>query len=172
MEAPCCSFPRLRGRVPKADGGSAAKPRCCWLFSPTEERPLQPFGQLVLATSLWLALRAASAANIGNPADISRCAGQAKAGPPIFSQPLRACEENHFLWFSSIARPVHARTRSRESVTCVTDPRPAIRGRAERLKNSQPLSACLTLSDISVIIEIWNQKTLSPASRRSPRSTA
>src|SRR5580765_1163985 len=35
------------------------------------ERPLPPFGHLVLATSLWLALRAASAANIGNPADVS-----------------------------------------------------------------------------------------------------
>src|SRR6185312_8740731 len=47
---------------------------------------------------------------------------------------LRACEENHFLWFSSIASPVHARTRSRESGTCVPDPRPAIHGRASRLK--------------------------------------
>jgi hypothetical protein len=36
-----------------------------------KERPLQPSGQLVLTTSLWLALRAASAANIGNPADVS-----------------------------------------------------------------------------------------------------
>jgi len=73
------------------------------------------------------------------------------------SQPLRACEENHILWFSSIASPVHARTRSHETVTCVTvscsaigqpllrclnsgihAPRP---GRPERLKKSQPLTA-------------------------------
>ncbi len=51
-------FPRLRGKVPQADGGDRSG-------------PLPPFGHLVLATSLWLARRAASAANIGSPADVS-----------------------------------------------------------------------------------------------------
>ncbi len=55
--------------------------------------------------------------------------------------PLRVCEENHFLWFSSIASPAPVRACSRESANCVTDSQPAIPGRPERLKNSQPLSA-------------------------------
>src|SRR6185312_7745036 len=61
-----------------------------------------------------------------------------------------ACEENHFLWFSSIAGPVHARTRSRESSTCVLDPRPAVRGRAERL-NRHNLSALAGHARIEVL---------------------
>ena len=52
-------FPRLRGKVPKADGGNS------------QGGPHPPSGHLVLATSMWLARRAASAANIGSPADVS-----------------------------------------------------------------------------------------------------
>ncbi len=77
-------LPPLAGEGAKGGWGSAAKPRCCWLFSPTAERPLQPFGQLVLATSLWLALRAASAANIGNPADVSPLRRASESGSSDF----------------------------------------------------------------------------------------
>jgi len=37
-----------------------------------EQAALEPTGTIALATSLWLALRAAFAVQIGNPADLSR----------------------------------------------------------------------------------------------------
>ena len=40
-----CSFPRLRGKVPKADGGTR-QDRAAVGFTAAEERPLQPCGQL------------------------------------------------------------------------------------------------------------------------------
>ncbi|MHB1284051.1 MAG: hypothetical protein ACYCZI_09310 [Metallibacterium scheffleri] len=54
--------------------------------------------------------------------------------------PLRACEKFRVVRNVSSARPAQVRTRLRESATCVTASRAAIHGRAERLKNSQPLS--------------------------------
>ena len=47
------------------------------------DRPLPASGHLVRATSLWRALRAASAANIGNPADVSPPAGEGNPSDAI-----------------------------------------------------------------------------------------
>src|SRR6185312_639544 len=67
------------------------------------------------------------------------------AARPIWR--LGTCEESHIPWFSSIASPAHVRTRSRESITCVIGPRPAIHGRASSLKKSRTLSAaCATIA--------------------------
>ncbi len=50
------------------------------------DRPLPAFGHLVRATSLWRALRAASAANIGNPADVSPQAGEGNPSDAIIGE--------------------------------------------------------------------------------------
>ena len=47
------------------------------------DRPLPASGHLVRATSLWRALRAAPAANIGDPADVSPQAGEGKPSDAI-----------------------------------------------------------------------------------------
>ncbi|MFZ5654522.1 MAG: metal-sensing transcriptional repressor [Pseudomonadota bacterium] len=66
-------------------------------------------------------------------------AGRPAPRSPARRRRLRVREEMHVRCISSVASPVHARTCSRGSSTDVLDPRLAIPGRAESLKNSPDL---------------------------------
>ena len=85
---------------------------------------------------------------------------------------VRAWEENHFLWFPSIASPAHVRTRSRESGTCVPDPRPAIPGRPERLNSPNLSGLRRTLHAHGLRLLIRPENTLSPPFVLSPSTSS
>jgi hypothetical protein len=65
--------PAQRGKVPKADGGTLL------LFTGQSKPVPSALRIVVLATSLWLALRAASAAHVDKPADVRAQRGKASA---------------------------------------------------------------------------------------------